>query len=251
MFRSLVVSEKKLHEHLTAIESIIRQAVGNDIEASISADWNDISLAAGLVGQGCEVIARNRGPDVYVAPLFLLDAGIWAWLGLYQEWASERRAGGTTIFSYRSTSLSIHLGFRYLRHKPQIFRAEWSGWANRAGRNYGQQGGNAAHPHWQFDAVESLRKEGAKEAAQTYAAVLRGEADSVGPRVFSPVGVTSADIDEIVGAKDFSRIHFASAAAWWKAAPGDVHAHSPSSESEVEAWVQKTIDYTIEEVERL
>ena len=102
----------------------------------------------------------------------------------------------------------------------------------------------------QFDVLESLRRDGEEQLARTYLAVLREEAEGVEPRVFSP-SVETSEIDEIVGAKDFGRMHFASAAAWWRTASFDSHAHFPTSTSDVEAWVRKTIDYTAEELERL
>ena len=229
----------------------MNRSVTSGINPRVVHEAHGARLWAGLAGQGCEMIPRKRGPDIWVAPLLLLDDGMWAWIGLIQEWARERSAGRTARFSYRSTSLSVHLGFRNLQHKPQIFRAEWSGWADWQGRGFGPQAGNAAHPHWQFDALESLRRDEAREATRVYLAVLRKEARGVKPQVFSPSMVENSEIDEIVGAKDFGRMHFASAAAWWRRAPNDCHAHFPSSCSDLEAWVRKTIDYAVEELERL
>lgn len=251
MSKPFVVSEQELSRHISALGSIIGQSVSSGIFPQVVLTGDGARLWASLIGRGCEIIARNRGSDIYVAPLLLLDDGMWAWIGLFQEWASERSAGRTARFSYRSTSLSVHLGFLNLRHKPQIYRAEWSGWADWYGRGFGPQAGNAAHPHWQFDVLESLRRDGARQLARTYLAVLRTEAEGVEPQVFSPRRVETSEIDEIVGSKDFGRMHFASAAAWWRSAPYDLHAHFPSSRSDVEAWVRKTIDYTVEELERL
>ena len=138
-----------------------------------------------------------------------------------------------------------------MRHKPQIFRAEWAGWAKWDGRSYIQQAGNAAHPHWQFDGVGSLRRRDKERPSRTYFEVLAAEAETVELQAFSPRRIESSDIDEMVGAKDFSRLHFASVAAWWRKTPEDIHSHFPSSESDVEAWVRKTIDYTVQELDRL
>ena len=251
MADSLVVSKNRLNQHFGSLGAILAQAASDDTNTEVVADWGVIPLSAGLVGKGCEMASRNRGTDAFVAPLFSLNAGIWVWLGFYQEWANERRAGQTRRFSYRSTTLTVHLGFRNIRHKPQIFRAEWAGWAKWNGQTYGAQAGNAGHPHWQFDALESLRKQDARQLVRTYLAVLSHEARSVEPRTFNPNSVESSEIDEIVGTRDFSRIHFASVAPWWRSAPDDGHAHFPSSVADVESWVQKTIEYTVQEFSRL
>ena len=247
----LVVSEERLTQHFLALEEIINGVVSTEVTARVVPDWGVTPLSAGLVGEGCEIVSRNRGTDAYVAPLLCYAEGIWAWLGFYQEWASEPTVRKARQYSYRSTDLSIHFGFRSVRHKPQIFRAEWAGWASWNGHSYNQQAGNAGHPHWQFDGVGSLRPRDSEQLVRTYLEVLSGEAKTVEPQAFSPQGIKSSDINDIVGAKDFSRLHFASVAAWWRKAPEDIHAHFPSSASHVEAWVKKTIDYTVEELDRL
>ena len=249
--KPLVLSEKRLSQHFAAVEAIINGVVSTDVTARVVPDWGVTPLAAGLVGKGCEIVSRNRGPDAYVAPLLCYDEGIWAWLGFYQEWASERPAGKTRRYSYRSTGLTIHFGFRNVLHKPQMLRAEWAGWARWDGQSYDQQAGNAGHPHWQFDGVGSLRPGDSEQQVREYLERLSGEARIVEPKAFSPQGIKASDINEIVGAKDFSRLHLASVAAWWRRAPGDVHAHSPSSASDVETWVKKTIEYTVGELDRL
>ena len=166
--------------------------------------------------------------------------------------ASEPTSGKTRRYSYRSTGLTIHLGFRNILHKPQMLRAEWAGWARWNGQSYDQQAGNAGHPHWQFDGVGSLRPGNSGElTAREYLEVLSGEAQTVEPRAFIPEGIESSDINEIIGLKDFGRLHLASVAAWWRKAPEDIHTHFPSSASDVETWVKKTIDYTVGELDRL
>ena len=247
-----IVSEQALDRHFGSLKAIIDQAVDAGVETGIVAEWGVAPVSVGLVGKGCELATRNRGGDAYVAPLFGFSGGIWAWLGFYQEWEREGPAQGTRRkYSYRSTTLSIHLGFPNMRHKPQIFRAEWAGLAKWNGGTYGAQAGNAGHPHWQFDAIESLRRQETEELVCTYLAVLKQEADGAEARIFSPKAVQSEEIDDLVWATDFSRIHFASVAPWWKDAPDDQHAYFPASVGEVEAWVQRTIGYTLEELGRL
>ena len=247
-----VITEQALDRHFESLKAIIDRSVDTGVETGLIAEWGVAPVPVGLVGKGCEIAARNRGGDAHVAPLFGFSGGIWAWLGFYQEWAREGSAKGTRRkYSYRSTTLSIHLGFPNIRHKPQIFRAEWAGWAKWNGGTYGAQAGNAGHPHWQFDAVESLRRQETEESVRTYLAVLKEEADGAEARTFSPNAVQSSEIDDLVWAMDFSRIHFASVAPWWKGAPDDRHAYFPASVGDVEAWVQRTIEYTLEEFDRL
>lgn len=247
-----VISEAVLDRHFGSLKAIIGKAVGAEVEAELAAEWGVAPVAVGLVGNGCEVTTRNRGGDAYVAPLFEFGGGIWAWLGFYQEWAREGSSKGKNRrYSYRSTTLTVHLGFRNIRHKPQIFRAEWAGWAKWNGNTYTAQAGNAGHPHWQFDVIESLRKQETEESVHIYLSVLKEEADGAEARTFSPQAIQSGEIDELVWGKDFSRIHFASVAPWWKAAPDNRHAYFPGSVADVEAWVKGTIEYTLEELNRL
>lgn len=251
MSSRLVISETALKKHWGSLEDIIDRVVGTGVETSIDAEWGVAPLSVGLFGNGCELASRNRGSDAHVAPLFGFDGGVWAWLGFYQEWAREGSSRVVRQYSYRSTTLSIHLGFRNIRHKPQIFRAEWAGWATWNGMDYGAQAGDAGHPHWQFDVLESLRKEETVETAREYLAVLKQEEHSSQVRPFSPDSLHLGEIDVVVGAKDFSRMHFASAASWWKNAPENRHVHFPEEVRDIEAWVQRTIEYSVGELVRL
>ena len=251
MSGTLEIPEKTLKMHFRSLETIIRQAVYENVQTIISPDWGVVPMSVGIVGNGCEIVSRNRGSDGHVAPLIRIGGGIWAWLGFYQEWASGGSARGNPKYSYRSTTLSIHMGFLHARHKPQIFRAEWTAWATWNGTAYSAQAGNAGHPHWQFDALESLRSQKTVDCASTILAVLKQEEKEVEAQPFSPGFVQPSEIDDLVMAKNFSRIHFASVAPWWEDPPKDRHIHSPASVLEIEAWVQKTIKYTREELARL
>ncbi len=247
----LIVSERLLTAHLGRLEAILTSDIDTSPRATLAANWSLVPLVVGLVGEGCEVTSRNRGPDVRVAPLLLLENGLWAWLGYREEWEGEKPAGRVRRYSFRSAGLTVHFGYRYNRHKPQIFRAEWAGWARWNGSDYGYQAGNAAHPHWQFDALESLKRDDADDRAMTFLSVLKREAKNIKPHEFSPQSMGRDEIGELVGAQELSRIHFASAAAWWKTAPDDAHAHAPASPTDIETWVQETVQYTLRELSRL
>ena len=247
----LIVSEKWLRAHLGKLEAILTRDIDMSPRAKLAAAWSVVPLVVGFVGEGCEVTSRNRGPDVPVAPLLLLENGLWAWLGYREEWEGEKPAGPVRRYSFRSAGLTVHFGYRNNRHKPQMFRAEWAGWARWNGSDYGYQAGNAAHPHWQFDALESLKRDDADDRAMIFLSVLKSEAKNIKPHDFSPQSMGHDAIGELVGEQELSRIHFASAAAWWKTAPDDAHAHAPTSPADIEAWVQETVQYTLRELSRL
>lgn len=209
-------------------------------------------LVVGLVGVGCESALRNRGPDVLVAPMLHLEGGLWAWFSYREEWDGEPPAGRVKRFSFRAASLTVHFGYRNMRHKPQMFRAEWAGWARWNGSEFGFQAGDAAHPHWQFDAIESLKRDEATERAAVFLSVLRSEEqETAAPRDFSPPALTRGDVDDVIGAQELSRLHFASAAAWWKSAPNDRHVHAPSAPKDIQVWLKETLIYVLRELGRL
>ena len=253
MSSPLIVSEKLLTAHFGDLEAILTSNidVSRTHKVRLVADWNVVPLVVGLVGKGCEVTSRNRGSDVWVVPLLLLESGLWAWLGYREEWEGERPAGRVRRFSFRSAGATVHFGYRYHRHKPQMFRAEWAGFARWSGSNYGYQAGNAAHPHWQFDALESLKRDDQDDQAKTSLSVLKSDAENAEPHDFSPQSMGRDEISELVGVQEFSRIHFASAAAWWKIAPHDAHAHVPTSLMDIEVWVRETVKYILCELGRL
>ena len=247
----LRVTQVSLTKHFASIKATLGTYIDQNAPTSIEADWSVDPLVAGLVGAGCEYIARNRGPKVPVAPVLLIESGLWAWIGYREEWGSELPAGGNRLFSFRSAGLTIHFGYRNILHKPQMFRAEWAGWANWNGIDYGYQAGNAAHPHWQFDALESLKTDDCTNQAADFLSVLKNEGQETEPRDFSPQSVGSEEINDLISAQEISRIHFASAAAWWKTAPNDAHAHSPRAPTEIQVWVEKTLEYVVRELARL
>ena len=244
----LVVPKALLITHFESMEATLGTHVSS---ARIFADWNVVPLVVGLVDTECEYTARNRGPDVPVAPALLLGGGLWAWVGYREEWGSEPLAGRTQRFSFRSAGLTIHFGYRNSRHKPQMFRAEWTGWARWNGIDYGYQAGDAGHPHWQFDALQSLTHDGSASRAATFLAVLKHEEQETEPQDFSPQSMGPEEVRDLVSMQELSRIHFASAAAWWKDPPKDVHAHSPISLTEIQVWVARTLEYVVRELARL
>ena len=99
----LVVPKASLITHFGSMEATLGTHVSS---ARIFADWNVVPLVVGLVDTECEYTARNRGPDVPVAPVLLLGGGLWAWVGYREEWGGEPLAGRTQRFSFRSAGLT-------------------------------------------------------------------------------------------------------------------------------------------------
>jgi len=251
MSAPLISPEGALQQHFATMETILRSGVDQSARPRLVVNWQAAPLTANLDGEGCERISRNRGPDTPVAPILLIRDGLWAWLGYREEWNIETPAGKTRRFSFRSASLTIHLGYRGMQHKPQMFRTEWAGWARWNGNDYSYQAGTAGHPHWQFDAVESLREQRTVERAADYLQVLQQEQADVPAREFMPNPLTAEETGSLVSGYDLSRMHFASAAAWWKKQPDSTHAHTPASTSEVRSWMGSALKYISSELSRL
>ncbi|MCH9019034.1 MAG: hypothetical protein IIA73_01520 [Proteobacteria bacterium] len=245
----LNATQSKLVMHFQRTGVILAAAVDISVNVRVDVDWALPTIVGGLNGAGCEFIPRNRGLRVPVALLLQLQQGLWAWLGYREEWDEERRIRDIRRFSFRSVGLTIHFGLKNDVFKPQMFRAEWAGWAKWSGVEYSFQAADAGHPHWQFDALDSLPDADLAERAATLRSRLKAEAE---PEVheFSPQ-LPNTDVRDMVSAQKLSRIHFASAAAWWKSAPHDEHAHSPADLADVENWVRRSLDYVSLELKRL
>ena len=244
----LTLSEGALRQHVGAVEASIRSIVDARVGLDIP-NFGVGSVTANLNGQDCEWVSRNRGPGAYVAPIRDMGNELWAWLGLQEDWVRE---GSRTRrqYSFRSIGLTIHFGYKNEAVKPQMFRAEWSGWAKWNASQYGFQGGSTSHPHWQFDALESLTPPIDSAGVEADLVRLRsGGATGVGE--FGEDSLGKASIEAAIRSRKLSRIHFPSAAAWWMKTPRNLHAHSPTSDNEIEVWARETLCYTLQELERV
>ena len=245
----LLASAADLQRHFSAVARVLNKAVDVSAIARLGFSPDTDPAIAGLEGEGCELVARNRGGRTQVAPLVELERELWAWLGYREEWAHEPGRGGRR-YSFRSLSLTIHFGARGDLFKPQMFRAEWSGWARWGIDNrYGFQAGDAGHPHWQFDALDSLTDQEAMDRAVQLRQEIRS-GPREGPREFGAPRPES-DMRDIVTSKPLSRVHFASAAAWWKPPPQNGHAHQPARLFDLEVWVDHALSYMRVELGRL
>lgn len=252
MAKVLAVSYRNALTHVSSLEQIVRKQTGLGTGVRLDADWDQENVAISLIGPSCEPTRRNRGGLTHVAPLIRITKGVWAWLGLYEEWRFNRQVAGSRTYAFRSLSMTIHFGSKFDILKPQMFRAEWAGFAVWAGADASFQAKNAGHPHWQFDALESLVSDKSEENANELLELIRGDeqGEAVEPAEFMPVSDQQV-IADAVSAQKLSKLHFASAASWWRSAPDDAHAHSPERAEQAAVWLERTIAYTKEELERL
>lgn len=243
MSTPLNVTVASLGQHLAAAEAILKDHVYEDSGAQIVTNWNQLPLVASLIGTESEYAERIRGPKTPVARTLLLGGGLWAWISYHEEWESARQAGSTRRFAFRFAGLTIHFGYRNNQHKPQICRAEWAIDEGRCGR------GNPANPHWHFDALESLKRDETEQRATGILTTLRKKEGEAEPRDFSPP-VKQKDVQDVVSVQKMSKLHFASAAAWWKGASAS-HVQDPTSLRDIQIWVKETLEHLREELGRL
>ncbi len=239
-----------LEVHFGAMQSIVVGAVEPNARAALTVDWGVAPVTAGIIGSGCERIERNRGHPVLVAPMISLGRGLWAWLGFREEWDFDQEINGKKRLLFRTAGVTVYFGYRNMIDKPQIFRAEWAGWARWNGASFSHQAGEAGHPHWQFDAVDSLMPEGVAERAALALEVLRKEEEAATPTAFSPT-ISAEDVIDTVMSRRLDRLHFASAASWWRSPPNGSHAHAPQSAAEIETWLTACLAYLTDEMARL
>jgi len=233
--------------HVRQLSETLATYVHPSARVQVEADWNLSPIIAGLVGQGCDFTERNRGRgQVAVAPFVELKDDLWSWLGYHEEWADDPGGRGRRL-SFRSSSLTIYFGRAHENPKPQMFRAEWAGLARWGGaKDYIFQAPGAGHPHWQFDAIESLKRLDDAEEVAALRELLTGGGDAVSK--FQPNG-TRASLADSLSDHSLSRIHFASAAAWWKL--GEPHAHGPGKPDDIRSWLAGSLAYIAEELGRL
>lgn len=245
---ALVMTQQQLRGHFARVQSILAAASDISARPRLDVTWERSPLVAAVVGDGCEFVLRNRGGRVAVAPITPLAGNFWAWLGYREEWdyASEAR---NRKLSFRSSALTVHFGFKNDVDKPQMFRAEWAGWAKWNGRDFGFQASDAAHPHWQFDALDSINEMEPDDPAAEYLEQLRGN-DETEMADFIPPSA-EGDIRRAISRQKLSRLHFASAAHWWRRPPEDRHAHHPASSADLQNWLQHSLDYLRNELVRL
>ena len=250
MSSPLILSESALNQHVRAVEASVRSIVNRQVGLVIQPWGVGSQVSVMLLGRDCERTSRARGRDTFVAPLRDLGKSLWAWLNVQEDWTS-RVSGNNRRFEFRSIGLTVHFGYRNESTKPQMFRAEWTGWSKWDGLNYGFQGGEVGHPHWQFDALDTLSLASTETQLDEELARLKDDHETEEIREFGESQIVAAKVEEEVRSRKLSRIHFPCAAAWWMQAPHDRHAHVPNSEREIESWARETLTYTVKELDRI
>jgi hypothetical protein len=176
--------------------------------------------------------------------------GLWAWLGYREEWATITK-GGAKRYRFRSLGATVHFGFKGHDPKPQIFRAEWAGVVPAAANKFDFQARNAGHPHWQFDAVDSLLNPRDIDRAAEFAQILKAEQEESGLQDFTPDAVEGTEIADVISSRSVACMHFASAAPWWRSSGFKGHAHAPETPRQLRDWLKGTLSYVRQELDRV
>lgn len=246
----LVLGLERLRQHLANVEAILNKTAHPSAKLKLELDEGSNPVVAGLGdSEGCERAARTRGAAVPVAPWIDMRHGLLSWLGYREEW-SIKDGGLKPTFAFRASSITVHFGFRGSEPKPQMFRAEWAG-PTFENSKWVMQAGEAGHPHWQFDAMDSLVAPATLERARDFADILREERSTGSAKEFAPPAVGGSDVIDLVTGRSLAAMHFASAAAWWLTDATSKHAHTPKNEVQLRTWLQKTLTYVAQELERV
>ncbi len=248
--KPLNVVERNLRQHFAHTNTSLRKALSKGDDIVIDETWSQNIVTAGLAGPGCERISRNRGGSDNITDILAVTPDLLAWLGYNEKWSFSGVVGGANTYSFRQISFTVYLGWRGDQIKPQLFRAEWAGFAEWTKGTSGFQAKNAGHPHWQFDALESVLTENGAEDAEAFLELLREESEEPAAKEFEPQPANDVILD-VVRAQKLSRIHFASAAAWWVPETDRRHAHSPKNVQQLRDWSSNTLNYIIQELGRL
>jgi hypothetical protein len=202
-------------------------------------------VTAGFAGRVCEYAERILGGPSPVAPLSRIGhTSLRSWLGFHEMW--EQKSG--KIFRFHHVSLTVHLGYEGYLPKPQIFRSEWPGIRSWSSAEMGFQSPGAGHPHWQFDAIRTIKDADSAQKERSLAK-LREEL-----AVEEFKGAEAAD-DPISDVKQVAldRIHFASAAPWWLPnadRPYGRHMNAPPDAGALTRWTVQCVAYLRQELAR-
>lgn len=254
------LNEEKLKEHFRSIEHLLAAFV-EDGELKLDVAREPDGISTGLRNSGpCEKALRNRGGETSVAPLYDLGGGISAWFGFREQWRINPRRGAVPTYSFRSSDLTVFFGRTGILSKPQIFRAEWVGLVASSG-DWRFEAGDAAHPHWQFDALETYISEEEQEYARELRDALKGdqavaqdgelevkEFETQEPLV-PDLSLQEDDVSLLAKNRRLSAVHFPSVAKWWDQEPN--HAHYPRNANEIQFWIKRTLRYIKAELSRV
>ncbi|MEM9333034.1 MAG: hypothetical protein AAGA53_17055, partial [Pseudomonadota bacterium] len=97
---------------------------------------------------------------------------------------------------------------------------------------------------------ESVLRKTEADDAELFLEIIKEEMEEPAAEEFVPQKSDDAIFD-IVRAQKMSRMHFASAAAWWLPEAESKHAHSPTSVNQLRDWSSRTLIYILQELDRL
>jgi hypothetical protein len=213
-------------------------------ELSILPDYVANGVTAGFIGRVCDHVERNRGGASRVAPFARVGRGaLRSWLGFQEMW--EEKANN--IFIFHHVSLTVHVGYEGYSPKPQIFRSEWPGFRNWSSTEIGFQSPGAGHPHWQFDAIQTIN-DADKIQKERSLAKLREEV-VIEDFSFDHEGDAINAVKRIA----LERIHFASAAPWWLSGADQSygpHMNAPRDPNDITRWIVQCVAYIRQELAR-
>lgn len=167
----------------------------------------------------------------------------------YESWKIIRPRKPEYLFDKAGMAffLAVPQGTDFVN--KQMFRLEWDNWQHQDQQN------KAAHPHWQFDrwltasetdlGLVELRE--SFEAAETEAVIFESAAQAAQP---------SEKAFERPNLGWFTRIHFPSIAPWatdpiknLDDASQQPHRSVPNSVTELERWIESSLQYLRNELE--
>ena len=165
----------------------------------------------------------------------------------WHGWESMRLGRGAMKgYMFRHLSLTIHFGFQRDSVKPQVFRSEWESVQAANGSNVKFASGDVANPHWQFDLgllIRSHLEEMKVSRGNEFPDDLVEDFENT---------ITNGNVTELILSATLERLHFASAAPWWKAQEFEeksVYVNAPSDEQTLSRWMVGCIAYLKKELD--
>lgn len=186
-----------------------------------------------IVGLGSERVDRNAGRPHNIVRICPLADDIFAWAGYREDWRTET---GTQTFSFVNAGFTVHVGRAGEVVKPQLLRSEWVGPRDGGFTNL------AGHPHWQWDALESVR------ARDTQSAPRFSAERNTTAREFGAATREVLEQDPLLSLT-VERMHFASAALWWRT-PTPPVAHGAETVEDIDRWALGCLSYLRQELGR-
>lgn len=229
------LSASRFNQRCGSLAASFADTVGLQIgEIAFAPEISNTSATMSLCGRASETISRNRGSAHPVVPLATLSDEVSLWVGYKESW---EKYGNLQNFRFVEGGFTLHVGRPGELEKPQVLRNEWVGRRSRAFVD------KAGHPHWQLDALESIRTSTPKPEVR-----FGDLASSSAVREFTSE-IEPPDVTSLLLSLTIEKMHLASAAHWWR--PPEVSvAHVPETVTELDRWVIGCVSYMRQEALR-